>query len=356
MLRWHTDSSLHGATRNPWDPDRTSGGSSGGDAVAVATGMAPLGLASDLGGSLRVPALASGVAALRPTPGRVPFAGAPERPPSMTQQLFAVPGPVGRDVADLHATLEVLVGPDPADPWSVPVPLDHSAFPPGRRRVAVTLDPGGGGVDPIVAEGVRRAADALDRAGWQVQQAEPPDVDAAAQVWMRLVCTEIAATRSDLEQLAGPDARSFLRDALAFSPPLDRDELVAEFARRTAIARRWAEFLAVHQLALGPTATAPLPPVGYDLGGPDNVGRLWHSLRLVVAVNALGLPAVAVPVGHHQRDRLPLGVQLIAGSFRELHALAAARDLQAAYPPLTPIDPNAAAVQPTAAAPRPQQP
>jgi Asp-tRNA(Asn)/Glu-tRNA(Gln) amidotransferase A subunit family amidase len=161
--------------------------------VAVATGMAPLGLGSDLGGSLRVPALACGVAALRPTPGRVPFAGATSRPPSMTQQLFAVPGPIGRDVADLHAALATLTGPHPADPWSLPVPLEDPAAPPARRRVAVTMDSGGGGVDPIVAEGVRRAAEALDRFGWQVQQADPPDVEAAAQVWMRLLGTEIAA-------------------------------------------------------------------------------------------------------------------------------------------------------------------
>jgi amidase len=221
----------------------------------------------------------------------------------------------------------------------VPVPFDDQATPPRRRRVAVTLDPGRDGVDPIVADGVRRAADALDGAGWQVEEAEPPDVRAAAEVWMRLVSTEIGATRSVLDQLAGPDARTFLRDALASSPPLDRDELVAELAHRTAIARRWTEFLAVHQLVLGPSATAPLPPVGYDLGGPDNIHRLWHSLRVVVAVNALGLPAMAVPVGRDQRDRLPLGVQLIAGRFDELQALAAARDLQDAYPSLTPIDP-----------------
>jgi amidase len=135
----------------------------------------------------------------------------------MTQQLFAVPGPVGRDVADPHATLAVLAGPHPADRWSVPVPLEDPAFPPARRRVAVTLDPQRRRSDR--GPGVRGAAEALDRAGWQIQQAEPPDVGAAAQVWMRPVGTEIAATRAVLEQLAGPDARAFLRDVLAFSPP-----------------------------------------------------------------------------------------------------------------------------------------
>ncbi len=88
--------------------------------------------------------------------------------------------------------------------------------------MAVTLDPGGGGVDPIVEEGVRHAADALDQAGWQVHEAEPPDVGTAAEVWMRLVSTEIAATWPVLDQLVGGDARAFLRDALAYSPPLDR--------------------------------------------------------------------------------------------------------------------------------------
>jgi Asp-tRNA(Asn)/Glu-tRNA(Gln) amidotransferase A subunit family amidase len=104
-----------------------------------------------------------------------------------------------------------------------------------------------------------------------------------------------------------------------------------------AVTRVLAEEALAAADRLGPTAVAPLPPVGYDLGGPDNIGRLWHSLRLVVAVNALGLPAVAVPVGRDQQDRLPLGVQLVAGRFQEPLALAAASDLQSAYPPLTPI-------------------
>jgi amidase len=337
MLRWHTDSSLYGPTRNPWDSTRTPGGSSGGDAVAIATGMAPLGLASDLGGSLRVPALANGVLALKPTPGRVPMAGAPDRPPNLTQQLFAVAGPLARTVDDLMLAFAALAGPDPADPWSLPIPLDAVPEVSSSRRVAVTFDPGGG-TDPLVQDGVRRAAQALERAGWQVEPADPPDAERAALLWMRLMSTELAASSATLEQLAGDDARIFLRDAVANTPPLDRDALVAELGHRTVLARRWSEFLAAFPLVLGPVATSPLPPVGADLRGPDHVARLVHSLRLVIAVTAVGLPAVAVPVGFDDRDRLPLGVQLIAGRFNELHALAAARAIESAYPSQRPPD------------------
>jgi amidase len=338
MLRWHTDSSLYGPTRNPWDPTRTPGGSSGGDAVAVATGMATtLGLASDLGGSLRLPALANGVLALKPTPGRVPMAGSPDRPPNMTQQLFAVAGPLARTVDDLLLAFAALAGPHPADPWSVPVSLNALPDRSSSRRVAVTFDPGGSGTDLVVQEGVRRAALALERAGWQVELADPPDSERAAQLWMHLMSTELAATGAMLEQLAGQDARTFLHDAVASAAPLDRDALVAELDHRTVLARRWSEFLSEHQLVLGPISTAPPPPVGADLLGPEHVARLVHSMRLVIAVTAVGFPAVAVPVGFDERDRLPLGVQLIAGRFDELHALAAARDIESTYPRQAPV-------------------
>ncbi len=342
MLRWHTDSSLHGLTRNPWDSERTAGGSSGGDAVAVATGMAALGLGSDLGGSARVPAVATGVAALKPTSGRVPMASSPDRPPTMTQQLFAVVGTLARTVDDLILAFEVLAGTDPADPWSLPVPLspasqNHRPDAASGRRVAVAFDPGAGGTDPMVKEGVRRAAAALETAGWQVEPVDPPDCERAARLWLTLLCTELATNRSMVEQLAGDDARTFIRHATAGSTALDRDGLVAELGYRSVLARRWSEFLTEYPILLGPVGTAPPPRVGEDLLSAEHVARLVHSMRLVLAATAVGLPAVAVPVGFDERDSLPLGVQVIASRFGELHALAAARDIQSAYPSPTPI-------------------
>jgi amidase len=162
-FRWHTDNALYGATRNPWDPTRTPGGSGGGEAAAVATGCTPLGLGNDYGGSLRGPAQACGVASLRTTPGRLPSASATAQVESSpTLQLFASQGAMARRVADVRAAFEAMVGYDPADPWSLPVPAAGPAAP---KRVAVTVDPAGRGVDESVADGVRHAAAALADAG-----------------------------------------------------------------------------------------------------------------------------------------------------------------------------------------------
>src|SRR5437868_3249760 len=126
-LRTHTDSSLHGLTRNPWHPGRTAGGSSGGEGAALATGMSALGLGNDIGGSLRNPASACGIASIRPSMGRVPDAGlVPSDDAMLAGQLMAVQGPMARTVADVRAALGVLSGHHPRDPWSVDVPLTSS--------------------------------------------------------------------------------------------------------------------------------------------------------------------------------------------------------------------------------------
>src|SRR6266566_4393957 len=154
-LRWHTDNALHGATRNPWDATRTPGGSSGGEAVALATGMTPLGLGNDLGGSLRWPSQCNGTAALRPSLGRVPRATTIEPADApMSIQLMNAEGPMARHVADLRLALEVMARPSWRDPWYAPVPI---AGPPATRpiRVAMVVDPAGSGTSPQVADGVR---------------------------------------------------------------------------------------------------------------------------------------------------------------------------------------------------------
>src|SRR3954451_9201011 len=159
-LRLHTDSSLHGLTRNPWHPGRTAGGTSGGEAAALATGMSPIGLGNDIGGSLRDPANACGIASIRPSAGRVPDAGfVPAEDRLLAVQLMNVQGPMPRRVAAVRLGLQVLMGAHPRDPWSIDAPFDGAAL--ARPvRVAVLSEPPGGGTDPKVAAVVRRAAQA----------------------------------------------------------------------------------------------------------------------------------------------------------------------------------------------------
>jgi amidase len=143
-LRLHTNSSLHGLTRNPWHPGRTEGGSSGGEAAALASGMSPIGLGNDIGGSLRNPANACGIASIRPSAGRVPDAGyVPAEDRLLAVQLMNVQGPMARRVADVRLGLRILMGAHPRDPWSIDAPFDG---PPLARpiRVAVVPEPPGG--------------------------------------------------------------------------------------------------------------------------------------------------------------------------------------------------------------------
>src|SRR5204863_202703 len=173
-LRVHTDSSLHGLTRNPWHPGRTAGGSSGGEAASLASGMSPIGLGNDIGGSLRNPANACGIASIRPSAGRVPDAGyVPAEDRMLAVQLMNVEGPMARTVADVRLGLKVLMGAHPRDPWSIDAPLEGRPIA-GKIRIAVVAEPPGGSTDPAISAAVRRAADVLSDAGYDMVEACPP--------------------------------------------------------------------------------------------------------------------------------------------------------------------------------------
>lgn len=338
-LRWHSDNALRGATRNPWDPGRSPGGSSGGEAAALATGMTPLGMGNDYGGSLRVPSQNCGTAALKPTLGRVPWASALEPPDfPITIQLFAVQGPMARRVSDLRLAFEAMSGSDPRDPWWTPAPLRGPELP-KPVRVAVTVDPAGQGVDPDVAAGVRRAAEALAAAGYAVEEVEPPAVATGADLWGQLVMTDLQmAFLPIMQQIAGPDALRFLGYALEVASPVDHGAYVLGFAARNGIARAWAQFQERYPLVLGPVSTQQPMPVGFDLEGPEQVRALVQAHRLVVLVNLLGLPAAAVPVG--VANGLPQGVEIIGPRYREDLCLEAAQAIEDRLGSLTPIDPR----------------
>ncbi len=327
-MRWDTDNDLFGRTLNPWDPRRTTFGSSGGDAVAVGTGMSAIGLGNDFGGSIRLPAQALGICGLRPSAGRVPRAAVAGAPVALTLQRFAVNGMLTRSVADLDGVLQVVAGVDVDDPTSLalapPAPYD------GPRRVALARDPLGWGVQPDVAAGVDRAAVALRDAGWQVDEVEPPYLEEAAVLWRRLACTDIQVSLGALPAPLGRSAAAFLRDSTAAASVYrTAHEYATAWARRAVVEAAWRQFHAEHPVILGPVATGGIPVCDFDLGGPDAADAAWRALRLVVAVNFLGLPAVAVPSGLGS-DGLPTGVQLVGPMHGEAAALAAARDVEAA--------------------------
>jgi amidase len=329
-LRWDTDNDLFGRTLNPWDASRVPGGSSGGDAVAVATGMTPLGLGNDYGGSLRLPAYAAGVCALRPSAGRIPPpVVSTSEPVPLTLQHFAVNGPIARSVDDLDIAFGIMQGADDRDPLTNSIP--HPSTYDGIRRVAVVRDPLGWGVESQVADAIARAADALESRGWEVEDAEPPLLEEAAVLWRRLSTAEMvgAFLPGGLPQPLSDGSTNYFLDSAQGVAPFDS---VAEFAmawaRRVTVAAAWHAFQVVHPIVLGPVSSARMPLVGFDLSGPAAATTLWRSHALLVAVNLLGLPSVAVPTGL-DADGLPTGVQLIGPRNGDHVALAAARDVEA---------------------------
>ncbi|MGW1188484.1 amidase [Streptomyces sp. NPDC002559] len=338
----HTRSELFGDTVNPWHPGLTPGGSSGGDAVAVATGMAPLGLGNDSGGSVRVPAQFCGVAGLKPSTGRFPADHRVLGPddPGPASQMLVTDGPLARSVADLRLAYEVLAGTDPRDPRAVPVPLRGEPLP-GPVRVAVVADPGGHGVHPAVRGAVRAAADALRDAGYEVCEVEDvPRIDEALDAYGRITVTEFAPTWPVVRTLLGDGGDRYIAMAMERTPPASTDGFMKLMGTWMSIRRSWAEFLDAYPLLLGPSFTEP--PVEPGLESRDEAGRdrVGSGMRLCTVTSFVGVPAVAVPTG--LADGLPCGVQIVGRAFREDLCLDAARAVEDRLGVLTPIDPRPA--------------
>lgn len=338
----HTRSELFGDTLNPWDPRRTPGGTSGGDAVAVATGMAALGLGNDSGGSIRVPAQFCGTAGLKPTAGRFPADHRVLGPddPGPASQMLVTDGPFARTVADLRLAYEALAGSDPRDPRAVPVPPYGPPLP-GPVKVAVVADPGGRGIHPTVRAAVAAAADALRDAGYEV--CEVPDVprlDETLEAYDRITLTEFAPTWPMVRTLLGEGGDRYIQLAMERTRPATADELVKLMGVWLNIRRSWAGFLDTYPLVLGPSFTEPPVEPGLESRDREGRDRVASGMRLCSATSFVGVPAVAVPTG--LRDGLPSGVQIIGRPFREDLCLAAAQAVEDRLGVLTPVDPRTA--------------
>jgi amidase len=334
-LRLSTDNTLRGRTLNPWNAHLTCGGSSGGDAVALATGMTPLGLGNDLGGSLRSPAYCCGVAALKPTTGRIPRAASLGPMDSgMAVQAMLVDGPMARSVADLRLALSVLAGRDVCDPRSVDVPLVGPE--PARRRAALLTRISGVEIPRVTLDAVRRAGNALADAGWAVEEAEPPELDAVHETWSQVLAVDLCSWLPAVRPLISRKLyENFAHLCRSFEASAVSNLEI--HARRSRLTRLWSLFFVRYPVLVGPTWTQlPWPPDA-DLAPGTGLRLLHDTARLLTPANVLGFPAVAVPTG--VVDGLPTGVQVHADLWREDLCLAAAETVEAAVGTPTPIDP-----------------
>jgi amidase len=337
-VRWHCDSELYGPTVNPWDRSRTPGASSGGDAAALATGMTALGIGSDGLGSLRWPAQCCGVSTLKPTLGRIPDAttAGPDLA-AIGIQLTAVVGPMARRVADLQAAFEVMAGPTWRDPWTVPAPL-RGPEPAKPVRVALVVDPAGQGTAEQVQDGVRKAARALADAGYVVDEIEPPSIGEAAKALLVMLSTPgMRAVWQTFSPMLPADTRQFMSSFFEVASGPDAVTAAQAFVTRHCLLRAWGEFQQTHPLIVAPIFTDVPFEAGADLG-TGRVAETIRGMRMAMAVNALGLPAVALPVGIG--NGLPQAVQVIGPRYREDLCIDAAAAVEDRVGIITPIDPG----------------
>lgn len=324
-LRVHTESQLHGLTRNPWDPARTAGGSSGGEAAALATGMSPLGLGNDLGGSLRNPAHCCGVASIKPTAGAVPTATViPPVDLSLSFQLMAVEGAMARRVEDVRAAFVAIAGPHPRDPRAVPAAF--AGLGQQRPRVAVLAEPPGGSTHPGIAAVVQAAADVLADEGFDVVEATPPDYERTLELWASVLAVDLRLQEPVLSQLMGPNGRRFLEFFLAGIPAPDLAGWAQALTERHGVGRRWNEWFEQFPVLLCPVWTQPAFPVGFDVASAESARATVELMRPVLPANLLGTPAAVVAAG--MADGLPVGVQLMGARFSDLRCLDVAEILE----------------------------
>jgi amidase len=236
--------------------------------------------------------------------------------------------------------LQVLMGAHPRDPWAIDSPLAGRPLS-GPIRVAVAAEPPGGAVDPAVSAAVRRAADALADAGYDVVEACPPRYEEAIDLWARILIGDLATALGQMGPLMGADGRAFLEAfSLTVTPLADTAAMSQLYLQRDSIARAWSLFIASRPIVLTPTWTQLPFEVGFDVSGPDASAATRALIGPVTPANLLGLPCACVPAGLDAPTNLPVGVLLTGQRFREDLCLDAAEAVEARLGVATPIDPR----------------
>jgi amidase len=332
----HTANLVFGTTRNPWDLMRTAGGSSGGTAAGIAAGFAPIGLGTDLGGSIRIPASFNGLVGIRPAPGRVPI-----YPSAYGWDTFVehVVGPLATTVADAALMLSVLAGPDDRDPSSLPADgLDFvaAASPTSLVGKRIALTPDFGGIVPVddtVRALAAKAANSFREFGCIVEEVSF-DARDLGDIILGTRGFGVVARFKDLYAKHAAEMTAPLRGQIEAALAIDVETVARAERLRTLYWRRVAAFMATYDYIVAPSCgglpfrlDAPLPT---EVGGKP-VARFYDVFRMTYATSVTGLPAVAVPAGFTP-EGLPVGIQIHARRNREDLAIAAAAAYERAHP------------------------
>ena len=334
LMAYETANLLHGRTRNPWDLDRSPGGSSGGESAAIAAGLSAAGLGSDSGGSVRVPAHFTGICSLKPTPGRIPGRG--HLPPCVGPfAILGAIGPMARNIADVELLFRTLSGQDARDPSSPPVPL-RTISPQELRTNNIGFFEDDGLV-PVTAEtrsAIRAAVIALRNAGFRVTAFRPRSLEPLRLLWDKFFvqCGAMfyALGIRGREHLLSPIFREFL-DIAESRPKLSTTDLLNAWAELDLLRSQMLDEMAAFPVLLCPVASIPAFRSGerhWTIDGVE-VGYL-DAVRHTQWFNTLGAPAAVVPVWQTP-EGLPIGVQIASRPFQDETVLGIASIVDAAF-------------------------
>jgi Asp-tRNA(Asn)/Glu-tRNA(Gln) amidotransferase A subunit family amidase len=333
LMAWETDNLLYGRTNNPWDLTRTAGGSSGGEAAAIAAGLSAGGVSSDGGGSIRVPAHFCGICGLKPTPGRIPSTGHYPKA-SGPFALLGVVGPMARTIEDVRLLFEVMAGWDDGDPSSAPVTV-HEIHETAVEKIPVGFfeDDGRTPVTEETREAVRYAAFTLTDRGFQVDAFRPEGLEEARQRWWEFFGTagammleaEVRGRESELS----PIMREFLAWTGA-APAHSGESLLAAWLGRDAIREKILVQMRKFPVLICPAAAIPAFRHGereWQVEG--KTVKYFDAWSYCEWFNLLGFPAAVVPMGY-SAEGLPIGVQIVGRPWEEEVVLAVAARLEKA--------------------------